>query len=135
MRPFARRSALLLALLALAGGCQRLHHEQTLSLGMAESQSIPVDAPRYNQQVAVTVTPTGGPVSAYLVKTDEVDRVITLLDGGKAPPADAVFASKESKDRPEEYVLEGTVPANTAFSVLLRTHLKKADVKVKIVGR
>ena len=135
MRPFARRSTLLVALLLLAGGCQRLRHEQTFSLDMGEVKSLQFDPPRYNQQVTVTVTPTGGPVSAYLVKTSEWEQVAAQLDSGKAPPADAVFASWESKDQHEEYTLKGTVPAKTEFTLLLRAGRKKAEVKVKVVGR
>jgi hypothetical protein len=134
MRPFAW-PPVLLALLLVAGGCQPLNEKHSFSMRMADVKQLDVPAPRYNQQVSVTVTPTGGPVSAYLVKTSEAERLNTMLDGGKPPPEGSVFAGKESKDQPEEYTLLASIPANTPYSLVLRTHSKGAEVKIKLVGR
>jgi hypothetical protein len=119
----------------MATGCQRMKEERTVTIAPGGSHALEFSAPSYSQKVTVTVSPSGGSVSAYLVKTSEFSAVDSALDVGKPPPADAVFARKESKDQAEEYSLEATIPAKTEYTLLLRAGPKGADVKVKVVGR
>jgi hypothetical protein len=125
--------AFLLAALLLAGGCQRLNFERSVELNALATHVFEFDPPRYEQKVAVTVTPVEGPVSAYLVKASEVKAVEKALNDNKDLPA--VLASKESKEKAEEYTLEATVPAKTAYALVLYPTKKRTNVKVKVIGR
>jgi hypothetical protein len=135
MRVTSLRLALLLAALILAGGCQRLNFEQTKDLAPVTAEWYDFDPPRYDQKVLVTVTPSDGPVSAYLVRSDDLEKVQRALDRKETPPASQVIASKEGKDKAEELTFEATVPAKTPYALLLYATKKRTNVKVKVVGR
>src|SRR5947209_19805840 len=70
--PGVRRGACgLLGLLALVAGCQRLNYDKTLTVDGGIPFLVNWDPPRYEQRLTVTVTSTGTPVSAYLVKESD----------------------------------------------------------------
>jgi hypothetical protein len=123
-----------LGLLALVGaGClkQRLEVESTMSVGPGEVQSKIIDAPRADQQVTVTLSSPGAPVSAYLVLEKNRQAVQDALLSGKKP-ANVL----DGKDKTEDATLQGTVPANEEFAVVVSNGGgKSAQVKVKIAGR
>jgi hypothetical protein len=134
MRDKARLLACLLVL-AAAGGCQRLNYEKEYEMGPKETRSFILTAPQYDQKVLVTISPTGGPVSAYVCKEDDQARVEQALMADKTPPPSAYFNGKISKDRAESYDFEATIPKNTPYAVVLATGNRDAKVKVKLVGR
>jgi hypothetical protein len=128
MRPTA-----ILALLLAVAGCQRLNDERTVPLGPSQVHAVLYDAPRSDQKVSVTVSSPGAPVDAYLVLEKERQAVQDGLDRGQRPATAKVLAGKE---KVEEASLEATVPAKSAFAVLLNSKSNKtADVKVKVTGR
>ena len=133
MRLPLRPALCLLVTLGLVGaGCkQRLNSESTLTVGPGEVQSKIVDAPRADQQVTVTVSSPGAPVSAYLVLEKNRQAAQDALLSGKAP-ANVL----DGKDKTEDATLQGTVPAKEEFAVLVNNGgSKPAQVKVKITGR
>ena len=133
MRLFSRPALCPLVVLCLLGlGCkQRLNSESTLNVGPGEVQSKIVDAPRADQQVTVTVSSPGAPVSAYLVLEKNRQAAQEALLNGKTP-ANVL----DGKDRTEDATLQGTVPAREEFAVLVsNAGSKSAAVKVKIIGR
>jgi hypothetical protein len=134
MRNRAGALAVLAAVL-LAGGCQKLNVEKTITLDPIDIHEIDVDPPAYQQKVTVTITPTSGPVSAYLCTEANKQVVKNALGRDKAPPADKVLGSRESKGGPEAYTFEATVPAKTAYSLLLKGGGKKTEAKIKLTGR
>ncbi len=118
--------------LLLVAGCQPLNYETTYTIPAVGSQSTAFAAPRYAQKIKVTVTAQDGPVDTYVVK-DPDGKYGENAPLGK-PPAESVIASKTST-KAEEYTLEATVPAKTAYAILLYAHKKKTEVKLKVTGR
>jgi len=123
------------ALLALAAGCQRLNFSKTYDLGPLEVKELEFDAPAYAQRLTVTVTPTSSGVSAYLMKAADKDAVDRALQGDKEPAASLLLASRVSKGAAETYSFEATVPAKTAYTLLIKPGPKPTQVKVTVVGR
>jgi hypothetical protein len=117
-------------LLLLAVGCQPVNVEKNISIKAGEVRSLGLTAPSRSQKVKVTITPTGGPIDAYIVK-DPDGKYGDNPPLNKPPTAD-VLASKMSST--EEFTLEATVPARTGYAVLLHAN-KQAEVKIKLVGR
>jgi hypothetical protein len=128
MRRTTRRAAGWLALaLLLAAGCQRLDFENTYPLEGFDAQEIGFSPPQYEQKVTVTVTTSPAvPVSAYLVKTSD-------LDAMKKDPAAVQALGKQEKS--ETIKFDATVPAKTDYTIYLVGTGKKTDAKVKVVGR
>jgi hypothetical protein len=124
-----------IALIALSG-CQKVKVEKTATIEPANYYELTVDPPRSEQKVSVTVTPSNGPVSAYLIKADGVLKVRSALEQrGKEPPAELVFGKHVSTTK-EEFTFEGTVPAKTEYMLLLKNGAAtKNDVSIKLVGR
>jgi hypothetical protein len=124
-----------LGLVALAG-CQKLSHEKTYKMEGHSTFPIEFDAPRYAQKLTVTVKPTRGPVSAYLCKMEDKKKVEDALMADKEPAAEVVLGSAKGKGADEEITLEGTVPKQTEFVLVLFNSANKAnEVSVKVVGR
>jgi hypothetical protein len=136
MRRLAILSALVVGLCAL-GGCQRINVAQTWTqLGPGEHRWLDFSAPAYNQKLRITVTPTAEPVSVWVIKAlpseDQLDSAMTLKS---KPPEASILGSKEPQQK-EEYNLDVTVPAKTAYWVVVRNSGRKdTDVTIKIAGR
>jgi hypothetical protein len=127
-----KRACLICALLAalLTAGCQPLKVEKTLSILGGGVEALIFDAPRYEQKLTVQVSSPGAPVSVYLVRESEMEKARTLMEQGKAPTEPLA-----GKDGGEEITLEATVPAKTAYALLVRANKVKAEAKVKVTGR
>ena len=125
--------ALLGSLLLLSGGCQRLDDERTVQLAPTQVHTIQFDAPRSDQKVTVTMSSPGALVEVYVVLEQNREAAVQSLDQGKRPAKEQILASSE---KTEEATLEATVPARSAFAVLLNSKAgKTAQVKVKVTGR
>jgi hypothetical protein len=123
------RGCLFLAVLLTLPGCGRLNYETTVPLGAGEIQALRIDAPRREQKVSVTVTSAGSPVDVYVIlEKDKAAAEEALLDRKK--PA----ASLAGTMKVQEATLQATIPANTAFVVLLGGANKPSQVKVKVTG-
>jgi hypothetical protein len=113
---------------AAATGCQRVHYEKTYTLEPGLKQSIVFDAPRFGQKVTVQVSSPGAPVSVYLVKAADGDAAIKAAERNGAE----VLARQEKS---EDVSFEATVPAKTAYAVVLQADVKKAEAKVRVNGK
>jgi hypothetical protein len=125
------RCGLLVALLLAGAGCgQKLDYDSTVQLDAGQVQSMMIDAPKREQRVSVTVTSSSSPIDVYVVldKDKEAGKQ-ALLDGKK--PAAALASQAETQDA----TLEATMPANSAFAILLGGASKTSQVKVKVTGR
>jgi hypothetical protein len=125
------RGCLLAALfLALSGCGQRLNYETTVQLGDGEVQSLSIEPPKTEQKVSVVVTSPASPIDAYIVlDKDKEAAKQALLDRKK--PAESLAGKAKTQDA----TLEATIPANTAFAVLLGGANKSSQVKIKVSGR
>src|SRR4051794_19039333 len=97
-------------------GCQKLSYEKTLTLTSGEVQAFPIDAPRSQQKVTVSVTATGSPVNVHVVLESDHAAVMEALTNSKKVDPAKVLASKEKMD---SGTVEATVPAKKGFSVLV----------------
>jgi hypothetical protein len=121
----------LLTLVATLAGCQRLSYEKEHKLEGFAVKTIEFDAPRYEQKLALEVKSPGAPVSVYVVKKDVADKAETTIMSGKAPEG-----ALGGKDKTEDATVDVTVPANTAFTVILyNTQKNEANAKLKVSGR
>jgi hypothetical protein len=134
VRLINRFAALLLLLALFSVGCQRLNFEKTTSMEMSEIKHFKFSAPAYQQKVQVSITGTKSPVSAYLVKQGDEEKVETALNENKALPNDSIFGSKANKTSAEDYTFDATIPAKIPYTLMLRAE-KSTDVKVKVTGR
>ena len=127
-----RRPVWLAAALALAAavGCQsRLSHEKEYHVESGSTFDVPIDAPRYEQKMTVTVS-SDAPMNVYVYLEKDRDAVQTALSRGKKAPELLAF-----KDQVQNDTLEVTVPAKQAPVVTLETGPKAANAKVKITGK
>ena len=131
MRPATRLAWGLLCATFALGGCQRLNVVQKVQLGGLEPKRLDVDAPRYEQKVTVEVESPGLPVVAYLVKTADAAAALQALEREKEPQ-DVLAGTKEKS---EKVTLTATIPAGTAYSVLLRPTGGKGEATVQIKGQ
>jgi hypothetical protein len=133
MRP-AMRLVVLAGVVMVLSGCGGGLHESTANLEPLGIKSYDVDPPTYNQKVTVTIQTSKGPVSAYVVKTADKEKVEKALDGNKALDSASVLGSKVSNEK-EDYTLEAKVPAKTAYSLILQAGKSPTEVKVKMVWK
>jgi hypothetical protein len=135
MRRLASLSVVLVGL-CTAGGCQRINTEQSWKeLGPGDHRILDFTAPAYNQKLKVTISTSAQPVSAWVIKESEKEKVETALTLGKPLPPAAVLGSKESTQK-EDFVLDASVPAKIPYSLVVKNAGKgKTDVKVKVTGR
>jgi hypothetical protein len=125
-----RAAWLAVGLLAAVAGCQsRLNLDHTLDVDVGSSKDVVIDAPRYDQKVAVTVE-SDNPVSVYVCLLDNRKAVHDALDKGKKP--EGVLASKEQV---QTDTFDVTVPAKQQAVVLVEAGTKAAKVKLKIKGQ
>jgi hypothetical protein len=115
---------------ALLSGCQRLNYESSAKVPPFGVHRIEFDPPKYAQKITIETHSPGSPVSVYLVRQEDSDAAQDQLDKDKTPSA-----SLAGKDKSEDITLEATVPAKTAFSLLIRADKKSAEVRVKVTGR
>jgi hypothetical protein len=116
--------------LLLGGGCRRqvLNDERTVLVQPGQLKSFPVDAPAWDEKVTVTVSSPGVPVGVYMVPGKVAEDAI---DSAKPPATSLAFQEKA-----EQATIEATVPAKTAFAVVLHNAgANPAQVKMTIKGR
>ena len=135
MRSTKGTMLLLAALLVGLAGCQKLNYSKTFTLGPGNMEDLHFDPPAYNQRVTVTIAPTNGAVSAYLVKESDFDKVSASLKRNAEPAASLVLGSRVSRGVAEEYSFEASVPAKTEYALVIKCDMKQTDVKVTVVGR
>jgi hypothetical protein len=124
-------AVILAGLLLVQSGCQRLNVEKTITLIPGDTQAVLVDGPARDQQVEVTISSPGVPISAYLVYEKDREKVGQGLGV-------AVKTSPEILDRvekKEDITLTYKIAAKQNFAVVMTEANKKTEVKVKIVGR
>jgi hypothetical protein len=117
----------------LLTGCQRLNYEKTFHLEATAVQPIEFSAPTYAQKLTVQVSSPGAPVTVYVVRVvqpEDATAAQTQMETNQAP-ADPLAG----KEKAEEINLETTVPAKTAYMLLIRADKKAAEVRVKVTGR
>jgi hypothetical protein len=89
-----------------------------------------VDPPRREQQVRVTVTSSGSPVTVYIVLNKDKEAAKQALLDGKNP-----VGALDGKAKTQDATLEATIPANSGFAILLGGASKSSQVRVKVAGR
>jgi len=127
--------SILAVVLVVVAGCQKLNYEKTVEVPTAGTFEIEFSEPAYAQAVEVSISPDSEPVSAYIVKKSDLETARGKCAPGKAPPADLVLDGKTFKetDSRQDFTLKATIPAKTAYAVLLSGG-KKTNVKVKVLG-
>lgn len=126
----ALRHFALVCTLSLLAGCQsRLTDNRSLTVAAAETTTITIDAPKYDQLVTVAVTSDQPVHVAVYLKKDQA-AVDAALDGGKK--SDLVLASKSGVTSDK---LEFKVPAKQEFIVRFDAVGKAANVQVKTQGK
>ncbi len=126
------RRCLTLALVAAAtlSGCQRLTYEHSVKVPPFGVHRIEFDAPKYAQKLTIEAHSPSSPVSVYLVRQEDSSAAQDQLENDKKPNAPLA-----SMDKSEDIALEASVPAKTAFVLLIRAEQKAAEVRVKVTGR
>lgn len=132
-----RRIVPVVVALLLLAGCQRLNEQRTVDLKFGTNHRLDFTGPSYKQKIEVTVTPKDAPVSVYLIKSEDVEKVEDAVNRKKEPPKDSVLDGKtvSEKDKAESYTLTAEVPAKTPYSLFFAGPRKSTSVDVKIVGR
>lgn len=121
--------------LAALSGCQKLTYEKTYTIPGGETEEFTIDAPRYDQKVTVSVSPSKGPVSAWLVKASGLEKARQAVQRKKEPPEELVLGKQLSTTK-ADLSFEATVPAKTEYSLLMKNAGSEAsEVTVKVVGR
>jgi hypothetical protein len=120
----------LLALVTALAGCNKVADEKTVSIDGDEVKKLQIDPQKSDLKLTVTGQSADVPVNACVVLQEDEDASMLPLSQGKEPPK--ALASAVAK---KDFTLEATLPANKAGTVLLSGGGKKAEVKVKIVGR
>jgi hypothetical protein len=131
---FSRTRTVWLAIPVMAlglAGCNRpLHFDRTLSMGPGDVKSFSVDPPRREQKVTVSFKSTETPVDVYVLLDKDLEAASNAIQNFKAPQG--VLASKmKSRDGS----VEATIPAKTAFGVIVAGSNKDTSVDVKIAGK
>jgi hypothetical protein len=123
-----RRALVLLMLFATAGCQSRLNDQRTIKLDGVGDSFVTLDAPRYDQSVAVTVS-ADVPVDVYMyleADRDEAERQVAF--GKKSPKFLA------DREKMQEGTLEAKVPAKQTAIIMLRS-TKSGTATLKIVGK
>jgi hypothetical protein len=131
MRTRACLAFCLLVSALLFAGCGKLNDERTVRLETGDVKSFHYDPPPNERRVTVVVTPGDAAVDVYLVTESEHRAAEESLLHEKKPAK--TLASKENVSREE--TVEATVPAKTAFAVLLCGARKNTQVKLKVTGQ
>jgi hypothetical protein len=124
----SRRAACVLVLLIVTGCQSRLNDQRTVKLDAGLDSYITLDAPRYDQNLAVTVS-ADVPVDVYVfleADREEAERQVQL--GKKSPK---ILADRE---KTQDGTLEAKVPAKQKATIMVRS-TKSGTATLKIVGK
>jgi hypothetical protein len=113
----------------LAAGCQKLNYEKIIQLESGDIKSFLIPGPRAAQQVNATVSSPGTPVDAFVVLEQDRPAVENSLQLQEKP------RSTLAQGRGEELTLSATIPAKTAYSVIVSGANKTTEVKIKVMGQ
>lgn len=120
------------ALVLAAAGCQPVNYENSMQVEPGTIHPVEISAPSRDQNIRVSVTASGAPVSVYVVLQKDRDAVESAILGGKALDAAKVLASQE---KAESATLDAKVPAKNDYAVLVYNGPgKTAQVKISIKG-
>jgi hypothetical protein len=121
--------AVILLLAFAAVGCQsRLNDQRTLKLDSGLDSIITLDAPRYDQTVAVTVSADVAVDVYVFLEADREEAERQVAFGKKSPKFLA------DREKMQEGTLEAKVPAKQKALVLVRS-TKSGTATVKIIGK
>jgi hypothetical protein len=126
---------LFLAATAVAPGCARLNHSQTLSLNAKDAKAVfALPIPTGDEKITVTAASPGAPVAVYLVATTDVNTEIDMLQlRGKIDNEKLVLGKT---DKGENVALEATLHANDDVNLVVHCGDKDAkEVKITVIGR
>jgi hypothetical protein len=127
------RASLLLVMPVLGlmpAGCQRLNDERAIHVPAGGIQPILYSAPTYAQKLTIHVSSPGAPITVCLVREEDREAAEAALDKDKTPTSTLAGMAKG-----EDINLEATVPAKTAYALLIRADRKAADVQIQVNGR
>ncbi len=128
----ARAVGMVLAVLVVnLSGCQRFHHEKTVTISPGEAHSFFVDAPKSEQKVTVEVDAQGTPVNVYVLFEEHENAIKQKVLAEKSPDPAQLLASKEKVTSDK---LQVTVPGGKSFGVILGGATKQTQVKLKLSG-
>jgi hypothetical protein len=132
------KRAVCVGLLLMILGCQPIQYEKTFAKTAAfEVLKIELDPPTYNQRVSVTVTPSAGGVSAYLVKASDMEHLENILVTEKEKKTDLgpLLLGSNKTEGANAITFEGTVPAKSGWAILVKNGPTVNDITIKFVGR
>lgn len=128
----SRLACTLLVLSLFAAGCQRLNIEKTYHLDPGSARTVEWDPPKYDQKVTVNVQAKGGPVTAYLVKTENLKEVADRAPLGQEPRPGTTLDGAKDKEAIEFTV---DISKGTAVGLVVASKSTIADVTIKVTGR
>lgn len=123
------RRVLCLLLLVLAGCGQPLDVRKDLTLEIGEVHCVFIDAPSREQKVVVSVT-SDVEVDAWIVKGQDEAAINKQMNLGQKP-TDAL----SGKQKITSEKIDATIPARTAYTIVVGNSTKNAKVNVKITGK
>lgn len=123
---------LVLALLVLAGCGQKINLDRKIKLEPSDVQAIIVDAPKGEQNIVVTTSTPGAPISVFVVEEADLESAKQALLSGKAP---AKHLAKQEKT--ESGNLSAKIPAKTGYAIVLHSPpgTKSTEASVKVTGK
>jgi len=127
---FHKASVAAALLLASINGCgpAKLNDTRTLNLdGFGDIQVLELDPQPKPQTIRVEFSTSGGEVSVFLYKEEDVRGNEGVVN---ANPAKAIAKSTKKK----EDNISAEVPPNTATRVVIECGSKKTEVKIKITN-
>jgi hypothetical protein len=133
-------SWLVALLLVTSAGCQKpLNYAKTFHIEPGDVQMFPIDAPRREQTIKVSASTSGVLVDVYVIADEDVGAAQQALQSLKKPAkvlgrSEMSSTKLDSKPAPTN-VLETTIPAGTAFTVLITGAKKASEVTLEITSR
>jgi hypothetical protein len=112
-------------------GCnRRLNFHRSLTMGPGDVRSFSVEAPRSEQKVTFHFSSSEVPVDVYVALEKDIDAASSAIQNYKAPQG--ILASQL---KAREGSLDVTIPARTAYGVIVGGVTKDTTVEVKIAGK
>ena len=113
----------------VAAGCQKLSYEKTIKLKPGGIEALLITAPRTAQQVTAMVSSPGSAVEAFIVLEKDRPAVENSLQIEEKPTGPL------AQGRGEELTLSATIPAKSAYSIIVSGAQKTSEVKIKVTGQ
>ncbi len=130
MRPIAKLLAG--ALVLAAAGCQPVNYENSVPIEPGAIYPVEISAPSRDQNIKVSVTASGAPVSVYVVLQKDREAVESAILSDKTPDASKVLARQE---KTESATLDVQIPAKNDYAVLVyNSPGKTTQAKISIKG-